>query len=208
MHSGVPSSPSSTAAFASPSVFAEKRRRLKERLRSLTVLEQEGDNDLQLPPRPPSTPTSSLGSASPGAQFVASSLSQQPQSLPPSAEAAWDQCRNAVKVLRDSGRRLQLGGRYWTTTSAAMHAPLEEVHVDAMARHYCTAVEVSSANRMVCEMQGACRSCCLKTRRLRLQVLLERKQKEVVELESLCALWENGRSGTASDYPPSATTEP
>lgn len=69
-------------------------------------------------------------------------------------------CRRASKQLKESGKRLRLQGKWWTGNS---NGP-DELHLDALARHYCIEVEN----------------------------LLDVKNKEILELESLCTLWEAG----------------
>jgi hypothetical protein len=108
--------------------------------------------------------------------------------------------RGAVALLKASGRRLGLSGRWWNEgsadpastprrraagsaagtpeSSASLSDRANTSHdwaLETLTRHYCTSVEV----------------------------LIDRKQKEIVELESLCALWEDqehdkGNGGAAS----------
>ena len=64
--------------------------------------------------------------------------------------------RTVSKILCESGRKLQLSGRWKNDNEAACR------DVEALTKEYCAAVEIQ----------------------------LERKNKEVIELESLCTLWE------------------
>lgn len=78
-----------------------------------------------------------------------------------SAVEALEVCRRTVDVLKESGKRLQLTGRWWT---AGTDVRLDEIHLESLARHFCMAVEVE----------------------------LERKHRDIVELESLVSIWEKG----------------
>lgn len=100
---------------------ADRRQRLKDRLKSLTV-------DVGLP-----TPSSvsSSGSASPPRSFYSES------GITGASEEA---CRNAANLIKKSGRRLNLSGRWWS--EGAGQAPLSSTHLETLTRHYCTSVEV------------------------------------------------------------------
>lgn len=113
-----------------PAKSAERRRRLRERL---TQLDDSSPLALQ-----PST--------------------QQPKS-PQRPVIESEDCRNAAKLLQESGRRLELAGHWWRK-GLANSAPINEM--EAMTRQYCQSVEFK----------------------------VERQQKEIKELESLCGFLE------------------
>lgn len=66
-----------------------------------------------------------------------------------SAVDALDVCHNTAEILKKSGKKLQLTGRWWTGQS---NAPFDELHLESLASHFCTAVQVSlkdSASRLL-----------------------------------------------------------
>ena len=98
----------------SPLDAAERRRRLKERMNSLSANVDR--------PSPP--------------------MNQKPQQhhhLGTSVEAL-DICRRTTRILKESAKRLRLSGRWWTGMS--LRGPAE-LQLDTMARHYCHEIEVS-----------------------------------------------------------------
>lgn len=56
-----------------------------------------------------------------------------------SAVEALDVCRKTVDALKESGKRLHLTGRWWTGETDVI---LDEIHLETLARDYCTSVEV------------------------------------------------------------------
>jgi hypothetical protein len=169
-------------------VLIERRRRLHDRMKSL-----DGHMGGSSPSQHSFSTTSSLPTFSP----MASPLRDIETFLAASAESVQREAmiRGAVALLKASGRRLGLSGRWWNEVSAeqastprrraavAAAGTLEssasfsdrastnhDLALEALTRHYCTSVEV----------------------------LLDRKQKEIVELESLCALWEDQEQDKAN----------
>ena len=175
-------------------VLTERRRRLHDRMKSL-----DGHMGGSSPSQHSFSTTSSLPTFSP----MASPLKDVENFLAASAESVQREAmiRGAVALLKASGRRLGLSGRWWNESSAepastprrraaagaAAGTPessasfsdranaSHDLALEMLTRHYCTSVEV----------------------------LLDRKQKEIVELESLCALWEEqehdkGNGGAAT----------
>lgn len=62
-----------------------------------------------------------------------------------SAVDALDICRNAAHILKKSGQRLNLSGRWFTTneTNVPSHASVtDDIHLENLAKHYTTMVEV------------------------------------------------------------------
>ncbi len=112
-----------------PAKSAERRRRFRDRL---TQLED-------------STPLALLPSI--------------PAKSPQRSAMEPEDCRNAAKLLQESGRRLELAGHWWRK-GHANPAPLNEM--EAMTRQYCQSVEFK----------------------------VERQQKDINELESLCGFLE------------------
>lgn len=113
-----------------PNVSAERRRRLRNRI---------------------ATPH---GSSAPAASPMPPTPCRTQQQMGAAVEAL-DVCRNTATILRESAKRLNLGGRRWEADEA--------VHLESLARHYCMSVES----------------------------VVERNKKEIMELESLCSLWEH-----------------
>jgi hypothetical protein len=168
-------------------VLIERRRRLHDRMKSL-----DGHMGGSSPSQHSFSTTSSLPTFSP----MASPLKDIETFLAASAESVQREAmiRGAVALLKASGRRLGLSGRWWNEASteqastprrraaAGTAAGTPEssfsdrgntnhaLALETLTRHYCTSVEV----------------------------LLDRKQKEIVELESLCALWEDEELGKAN----------
>jgi hypothetical protein len=109
-----------------------------------------------------------------------------------SAVEALDVCRKSADVLKESGRRLHLTGRWWTGTA---EVKLDEIHLETLARHYCTAVEVTIFFYFS-PIAAACHdtklSFCLFFPCKKVE--LERKHRDIVELESLISIWEKGTS--------------
>ena len=56
-----------------------------------------------------------------------------------SAVEALDICRNVAKVLKESGMRLSLSGRWFSDQTSTV---ADEIHLETMAKHYTTLVEV------------------------------------------------------------------
>jgi hypothetical protein len=159
----------------SPADFATKRRQQKERLRALSLTHPQlyipSSLSPSTPPAPPPPPLPSPprdesaaamaaahGSSSPST----TSLTPRPPPPPPPPHARHssststtstellDTCRTAARVLKESGKRLNLSGQWWTSSSSnsissspGSNVSACDMHLDAMARHYCTAVEVS-----------------------------------------------------------------
>ena len=110
----------------SPSRSADRRKRLRDRLKNLGV------EDVHI-----ATPSSLENSI------------LSPDRLPDSSSAHedLDVIRNVARTLKQSGERLHLTGRWWrqpdgiddqSSPGSADGSP----HLEAMARHYCTSVEV------------------------------------------------------------------
>lgn len=101
-----------------------------------------------------------------------SSSSSQHQSPSPrnylSGESSED-CKNAAKLIQDSGRRLDLAGHWWRK---GHENPVLTHEMEAMARQYCQSVEFK----------------------------VDRQQKEIKELESLCGFLEK-KLVTGSEEP-------
>jgi hypothetical protein len=96
---------------------AERRNHLKNRLKSLDVAFNVPSSDPTVPESPSRSPH--LGSAI----------------------EALDVCRNTARILKESGRRLNLTGRWWSGHSDTVS---DEIHLETLARHYCASVEVSA----------------------------------------------------------------
>jgi hypothetical protein len=98
----------------SPSQSAERRRRLVDRLK--TSEEQK-------------------------VYFLDSAGSTKDQSgqASVSARKTLDACRNAARILKQSGERLNLSGRWWKET---LDGEFDGAHLETLTRHYCTSVEV------------------------------------------------------------------
>jgi hypothetical protein len=94
----------------SPSKSAERRRRLVDRLK--TTEEQKGNQKLSF-------------------------LDQSEKEFSP--RKTMDACRNAARILKQSGERLNLSGRWWSETSDDAY---DGAHLETLTRHYCTSVEV------------------------------------------------------------------
>ncbi|KAL3931302.1 MAG: hypothetical protein SGBAC_011372 [Bacillariaceae sp.] len=121
-----------------PAKSAEKRRRFRERL------EQMEEHEMPSPRRLPSTP--------------------KPPPPPPSVAKEW--LAPMVKLLKESGERLNLGGQWWRSDDlnvSTVTSEDEEIHLEAMTRQYCQSVEFK----------------------------IERQHKDINELESLCGFLEN-----------------
>ena len=110
---------------SSPDDADERRRMLKEHLQSLSANDKPISIDkVSLPAQNEST--------------------QQLHPLGASMEAM-DICRRTTKILKESGKRLQLSGRWWTGLS--YHGP-DELHLDKMTRHYCHEIEVRGTHHV------------------------------------------------------------
>jgi hypothetical protein len=100
----------------SPSKPVERRRRLVDRLK--TAEEQMGNQK-----------QSFLDHAG----FTKDQIGQA------SYWKAMDACRNAARILKQSGERLNLSGGWWRETSDDAY---DGAHLETLTRHYCTSVEV------------------------------------------------------------------
>lgn len=98
----------------SPSNSLEKRKKLLDRLKAV-----DAQNE---------TPAS-IG------------LHSSPRHHDKSALEIANACRSAARILKESGERLNLSGRWWGEGSDS--ASNQGDHVEILARHYCTSVEVS-----------------------------------------------------------------
>ena len=75
---------------------------------------------------------------------VTPSSSMSPPPPPPQTEPSLTALQNVSNLLRASGKRLHLAGRWWREKDdddSKHHSTT--VHVETLARHYCTSVEVS-----------------------------------------------------------------
>jgi hypothetical protein len=99
---------------ASPSKSAERRRRLVDRLKT-----SEKQKAYFLDPAGSTKDQSGQASVSP--------------------RETMDACRNAAKILKQSGERLNLSGRWWQEPSDGEY---DGAHLETLTRHYCTSVEV------------------------------------------------------------------
>jgi hypothetical protein len=59
-----------------------------------------------------------------------------------SAVEALDICRNAAQILKESGRRLNLTGRWFHDGPTTTSTVTDEIHLETLAKHYTTLVEV------------------------------------------------------------------
>jgi hypothetical protein len=100
----------------SPSKSAERRRRFGDRLK--TAEEQMGNQKPSFLDQTGFTKDQN-GQASPSKTMEAS--------------------RNAARILKQSGERLNLSGRWWRETSDGAY---DGAHLETLTRHYCTSVEV------------------------------------------------------------------
>jgi hypothetical protein len=112
---------STYSVSVSSSNSAERRRRLRERLKAS---EAQSDHIMNK-------------------AFPKHSGQQQAQSM-----ELVKSCRNAARILKESGERLSLSGRWWNETPDGSNAGgASEAegahHLETLARHYCTSVEVS-----------------------------------------------------------------
>lgn len=110
-----PGSYTNSPSFSSPHHSAERRNYLRERLRSLDL---------------------SVDITSPSSVLTHESALKA-VSVPICSEEI---NRRTSQTLLESGRRLNLSGRWW---SANAEAHREDIQLDLLAKHYCTAVEVS-----------------------------------------------------------------
>eukprot|EP00978_Attheya_sp_CCMP212_P014271 scaffold36305_cov41-Attheya_sp.AAC.2 len=121
------------SGMASPARMSpERRRRLSERLSFLDTISNNDDDNR----RSKSRSSSDVGHAT-RAQIT---------------------LRNVTKLLRESGVRLDLGGRWWTSSSTTAllvrtSIPMEDVHItsqdlEAMARSYCQSVEANMGRQL------------------------------------------------------------
>lgn len=100
-----------------PQKSAERRQRLRERLKSL-------DADVTIP-----TPTKSA-------------VKSMDDGI---ATKAMETCQVVANLLIESGRRLGLNGHWWTSHNNGGRADVGDV--DSMTRHYCQSVEVCRSSR-------------------------------------------------------------
>ena len=150
-----------------PAKSAERRRRLKERL---TKLDHHDDDDpvIHSPPRSPVSPRVDRSS--------------------PVHKKLVEECQNATKLLQESGHRLDLGGHWWRDDPAhPIKKQHQDIHLEAMTRQYSQSVEVSKQGNPL--LPDSSRM-SLSHRVLVLQFKIERQQKEINELESLCGFLE------------------
>jgi hypothetical protein len=155
------SSHSPMHSVPSPADFAAKRRQQKERLRALSLAHPQlyipssaASLSPSTPPSPPPRDDSLAAIAAHGSSSSPSTTSLTPRPPPPpharhnSSTELLDTCRTTARVLKESGKRLNLSGQWWTTSSSSSTSSpggkisANGMHLDAMARHYCTAVEV------------------------------------------------------------------
>lgn len=171
-------SPPSVSSIDSIIESANKyRQMLQERIKSVNAIKEAEDV--------PSTP-----------QSVPSSVSFSPASRgfgsPP--ELLAETSHNVAMILRESGKKLSLTGKWWNDQK--MSKSDASMHVDTLARHYCTAVEVCNGFGLASLLSQLFELICLTYSKYSFfpQVLLDKRQKEIIELESLCSLWELGSS--------------
>ena len=93
----------------SPRASAERRRRLRSRLESLELSSPDRQERVEGP--------------------SASRLGASVESL--------DVCRHTCRILKESGMRLKLSGRWWSSSDS-----IDDLYLEALARHYTTSVEV------------------------------------------------------------------
>lgn len=103
------------------------------------------------------------------------------------------------KLLQESGRRLSLPGRWWKKLPASTDSTTGVVSsedTESLTQHYCQAVEVSFA-WLLCFPTFVCMPCSHKisTRHFSVQQLVERKNKDLFELQAYCELVENSGGG-------------
>jgi hypothetical protein len=120
--------PGQNSVSVSPSKSAERRRRLRDRLK-----------------------TSDEQNKNPKPSFLdhAGLATDQNGQVPP--KKTTDACRNAARILKQSGERLSLSGRWWGETS---DDESDGVHLETLARHYCTSVEVSKLSLVTLWMRA------------------------------------------------------
>lgn len=98
------------------------------------------------------------------------------------------------KILQESGRRLSLPGRWWKKSSASTESAdssaISTEDTESLAQHYCHAVEVSDYWKDWVFLRFSATNYDL------LQHLVERKDKDLFELQTFCDLMENGGDGT------------
>lgn len=135
---------------------AQRRRRLRSRLQGM-ILEGDDDNIAD--------PDGLLaGLSSPASQnYSSSNKPKRPHGLGQAVEAL-DVCRHAAQVLKESGCRLHLTGRWWNDKSedtnddndnnAQQRDHHDEIHLDTLARHYTAAVEVRRTQNSISIMLG------------------------------------------------------
>jgi hypothetical protein len=109
-----------------PEKSAERREKLRRRLRSL-------DSDVDI--STPASAQSSSGSAVRGADMG-------------SATKAVESCQSVARVLRESGQRIGLSGQGWDAT----HRRLDDAHAESMARQFCHTVEVRTTIKSLLRM--------------------------------------------------------
>lgn len=98
-----------------PELSAERLRQLRSRLAGLSV-------SRPLPPPPPR-------------------LGPMRKEEVVAKVHALDVCRNTARILRESGKRLQLIGKFFGAQSSDV---ADDMHLETLARQYCASVEVSS----------------------------------------------------------------
>jgi chromosome segregation ATPase len=146
-----------------PVKSAERRNRLRERLKSM-----EDDAMLLSPPR------QAAAAASP--RMDAGFTTGTPNSK------VTEECKNVAKLLQESGGRLDLGGHWWRDAGKSSQP---DVHLEAMARQYCQSVEVSPKR----SYKRACFDRVLSLTYFVCFVYkfkIDRQKKNLGELKSLC----------------------
>ena len=111
-----------------PAKSAERRQRLRERLVQL----EDGGSPLALMPATP----------------------PEPRTPPPRHLKESDDCRNAARLLQESGRRLELAGHWWR--KGHLMVPVHEM--EAMTRQFCQSVEfkVDRQRKEINELESLC----------------------------------------------------
>jgi hypothetical protein len=100
----------------------ERRQRLRNRLEALGV---EGNDNQDNAFAPATTRPSREG-----------------RQLLSSAVDALSICRNVAQVVKESGRRLNLSGRWFVEGQGATSSVADEIHLETLVKHYATMVEV------------------------------------------------------------------
>lgn len=120
---------------------AERRQRLRNRLKSLGVDDNDDSSAMDFVAQT---------NASNAASAAKSNRARRRNDLGSAVEAL-DICRNSAQIIKESGRRLGLTGRWFnlsdgkkTTAAAAVSSSTvtDEIHLETLAKHYTTLVEV------------------------------------------------------------------